>query len=110
MKHTLARTLIAASLAFAGTTGAVAVAAPATASTAEFGTLAQRNAYISCVAPGTEVSPTLRIKLLNYAMKALEGIRANVPAATVTASLRRIYGLSSTEASKVYWCTKKVWG
>lgn len=125
------RTLIAAALAAAALT--LTPAAPATAVTgphaphqpqtvqqiahnraaaagAPMGTLAQRNAYVRCVAPATEVSYTLRVRLLSYASKALEGIRARVPAATVTAGLRKLYHLTVTEASRVYWCTVRVWG
>lgn len=92
-----------------GITASPAGAETATvASSTSFGTLAQRNAYISCVAPGTEVGYTLRVKLLTYAGKALEGIRAGVPSSTITAGLRAQYHITSAEASKVYWCTLKV--
>lgn len=94
----------------AGAVVAPAVTTTATAEAATFGTLAQRNAYISCVAPGTEVSYTLRVNLLRYAGRALEGIRAHVPASKVTAVLRTEFHLTATEASRVYWCTVRVWG
>jgi len=89
---------------------AVEVAEQAATATASFGTRAERDAYIRCVAPSTEVSLTLRVKLLTYAGRALEGIRAGVPASKVTAVLRAEYHLTTTEASKVYWCTVRVWG
>lgn len=73
------------------------------------GTRAQRDAYIKCVAPGTELTPALRTKLLRIAGKALEGIRAKVPAKTVVTGLARLYKITRPEASRAYWCTRRVW-
>lgn len=112
-RSTVVRTLTAATLLLAPTAAVVAVPAAtttATATAASYGTLAERNAYVRCVAPSTGVTLNLRIRLLSFSAKALEGIRAGVPAPLVTATLRSRYGLTTAEASRVYWCTVRVWG
>lgn len=115
MKRTLVHLFITLALATGlSATPTTLEPQPAAAATmlagSTFGTLAERNAYVRCVAPATEVSLSLRVRLLTYAGRALEGIRADVPAWKVTRTLRIEYRLTAAEASRVYWCVVKVWG
>lgn len=115
------RTLLAAAVTAAALLAPVATApapAPATtvqvvtAATSSFGTLAQRNRYIGCVAPGTEVGYTLRVNLLRAAARALEGIRAGVPDSRIVRTLQREFpqlSLTSREGLRIVVCTRIVW-
>jgi hypothetical protein len=91
------------------TLAVAALLSPIAAGTASADTLAERNAYISCVAPGTEVGYSLRIKLLSAGYRALEGLRAGVPYSDIVVVLKREYGFTSTEAWTVLSCAKKTW-
>lgn len=102
--------LLALGLIVAAVAGPVVGTEPTAVAAADFGTLAQRNAYIRCVAPSSGVTLKQRILMLNVAQKALEGIRGGVPSSTVIISLDRLYPITREEARKAYWCTMKVWG
>lgn len=75
-----------------------------TAGTAAAATLADRNAYIRCVAPNTEITQHQRERLLGIAYRALEGYRAHVPSRTLIPRLAIQYHLTYREAEKVYYC------
>jgi hypothetical protein len=79
------------------------------AAAAPIGTPAERNRYIRCVAPGTEVTYTLRVRLLRYAGTALFYLGNGNSRATTWRKLVRIYGLTSWEAQRVTVCADIVW-
>jgi hypothetical protein len=87
---------------------AIALVVPASSAAAASNgtTLAQRNAYISCVAPSQGMTMTQRINALSVGFKVLEGLTAGVPKVTLVSGIKKQYRLSSSEAWSAYYCAR----